>query len=215
MGVPSPRENLDAVWDLTRLRSLSAADLLSFKLYPCCGEAGAAVHAAIELAPAVAELEIVSIEVVLSPFAMEVLRFPEPTTPDQARFSAHFCVAAAALDGDLSLNTFDEASINRPELRRLMGHTEVLASDSLPAEQSAALTIATRQGRFAREVSVPPGHYELGFSDADLRRKFRSCAQGLVSDSRADSILDACNQLVECGDVGELARMLSVETLEP
>jgi 2-methylcitrate dehydratase PrpD len=181
-------------WDVGDMLHFRAPIQLTFKPFPCCGEATAVAQAALELR-AEADLtdppeSIDSIAVHVTPFGREILEFDDPTSRDQARFSAPFCVAAALVHGVLGIDQFDETRVQSAPERELMRRTTVVPDESL-ASHGGAVEVRLRDGSvFTREIKEPKGHYTVGMQEQDVTDKFHGCVDRTLGPDRAGHLLE-------------------------
>ncbi|MGO1117638.1 MmgE/PrpD family protein [Rhodovibrionaceae bacterium A322] len=123
----------------------------------------------------------------------QVCRFSDPKTAHEARFSLNYCVAAALLDGEVTLKTFSEDWLNRPDLQTLMKAIELRPYDPGPdisdmsdrAPDYLHLTLKNGQ-KLSRTTTHVLGGALTPLTEEDLRQKFALCGG---ADSVADLLL--------------------------
>jgi 2-methylcitrate dehydratase PrpD len=195
-------------WDTEDAREGTAVDWLSFKPFPCCGEATAAVEASLEIRRSIPVGEIERVAVTVCPLGREVLPFDLPQTPDQARFSAPYCVAVALHDGDLRLVDFTPDAIERQHVAHLIGRTTVAVDPGL-ADPGAVVEVWAKDGRtMTREVIVPTGNNKRGMPREVELAKFIQCTAGIFSPESARARFEQIERIDELKDVGSLVRSL-------
>ena len=135
----------------------------------------------------------------------------DPRTRESADHSLPYVIAAALVDGDLSLETFRPERIADPALRPLMGKVEVVADDALTQAYEhehklpAVLEIRLRSGRtLSASVDYPRGMPENALTDEELGRKFMALATRVVGQDEADQLLDTLWQLDRLDDLSRL-----------
>ncbi|TDD27892.1 MmgE/PrpD family protein [Kribbella turkmenica] len=150
-----------------------------FKLYPCCFNTHRGVTAAMEIhglfQPAGDDIE--SVRVTVEPEGLAPLIDGYPPTGLQAKFSMAYVVAAALLDGRVTLSTFDDEVVQRPDLRAVAERTTVHESSPGPRDRQrpANVQVSLRDGRSFQATA------ELGRQDHSattrelLSAKFRDC----------------------------------------
>lgn len=100
---------------------------VGLKRYPCYNGVQRAIDAAREVVQANA-IEVSSIDEItclLPPGRLQAVLYDEPVTGLQGKFSYRYVVAAAIVDGSVGIESFTDAAVNRPEVRRLMKRTTV------------------------------------------------------------------------------------------
>jgi 2-methylcitrate dehydratase PrpD len=166
---------------------------LWLKRYPCCASTHRAVDAVLDLMRAhdLNADSVASVETRVSAAAVGNLMYRVPVDEMQARFSMHYCVAAAAIDRDLTLETFRASSISRPDILAWLGRVSMVSDPDQPADMPsttkswATLVVRTVDGRsFESRVVDPRGYPDRPLSEEELQRKFLDCAQG-----QADPVL--------------------------
>ncbi|MDH3668737.1 MAG: MmgE/PrpD family protein [Paracoccaceae bacterium] len=139
------------------------------KPWPCC----AYTHRAIEAAEALAArpgfgASAVKRAVLRIPEPyLRVAGFTDPTDPNEARFSAGYCVAAALLDGRITPESFRTESVARPEAQAMLARVELdpyplavgLGDISPEAPDTVTLTMAdgSEQAETVAHVFGGPG----------------------------------------------------------
>jgi 2-methylcitrate dehydratase PrpD len=178
-------------------------DGINVKKYPCCYNTHRTADAALALAPRVRpELDAVTgITVTVEPGGGDPLIRHRPVTGLEAKFSAEYVVAASLIDGRLSLASFTDAAVLRPEAQQLLRKVELRDAATPPfGEESfdyaySAVEVATASGVYRERVDVPRGDARLPLTDAELDDKFRDCVAYSGSGWDADGILAALRQL--------------------
>jgi 2-methylcitrate dehydratase PrpD len=186
---------------------------LALKPYPSCG----ATHPGIEAALALhADLqpgeEVTSMRAGVSEMAFKPLIHRMPSTPLEAKFSLHFCLAAALVDGFVDLSTFDDRRVNDVKIRALIDRTTMEADDRVRHDPEFATVVAieTNHGRkLERLIPLAQGKPERWMSDAQLKAKFATCAERSVSRAAADAIFARVRTLDKNTLVADLCAMLS------
>lgn len=162
----------------------------NLKLYPNCAMVLPAQDIVIE-AVARGELsasEVASIECAVSYQDLNIMRYRDPQTPMQAKFSIDYCLAVALLFGTVVLDDFTEDAIRRPAVREVMKKIDVsihpdLSTPALfePAYKAGKAFIELRVKRtngteFVQRQSGYRGNWRHPASWNQLARKFSMCA---------------------------------------
>jgi 2-methylcitrate dehydratase PrpD len=158
---------------------------LSFKQWPACRgthpyiEAVQTLRAAHDLRPEdVASIVATGGEVQVM-LTEPADRKRAPTVTIDAKFSIPFTIAAAMVDQEVTLDSFDTASLADPRKLALAAKVrfERRADWGRDRAASGALTIDTTDGRrLHHEVDVATGHFTRPIDDAALNAKFLTCA---------------------------------------
>jgi 2-methylcitrate dehydratase PrpD len=180
---------------------------LIFKAYPCCGANHYAIDATIALLreAGLGEPDVASIDIWIERRNLEdVLVYPWPRTPLEGKFSLAYNVAAALLDGAVTVDTFTEPALQR--LASVRGKVTVHASTDLP-QNGARINVVTTDGRtLAREQLILRGSIEDPMSWAELERKFRTNVRSRIAPDAVGEVLGAI------ADLEQLKSMAAVST---
>lgn len=144
-------------------------------------------------------------------------KYPEawaPRTRETADHSLPYCTAAALMDGDVTLATFDEARFTDAALLALTAKIKVHRDGTLTARYPRGipnrLTVTMGDGRtFVREVEFPRGHAGNPMTDAEVEAKFRSQVEPRYGREIADRMLSHVWGLENLTNVGDLLRLFS------
>jgi 2-methylcitrate dehydratase len=162
----------------------------------------------------IAEVEVGSYDV-----AIEIIgRDPEkwrPRTRETADHSMPYCVAAALLDGTVTVGSFEPKRLSDPKLRALMQKVRVVEQDDFigwyPKAMPTRVTVRTTNGNeYVKQVDYPLGHPRHPLSDREIEEKFRGLTAGLFTRARAGRVIDMVWRLEELKDVGVLMPLLKV-----
>ncbi|MGQ3281000.1 MAG: hypothetical protein ACT6WE_31335, partial [Shinella sp.] len=171
--------------------------------------------------PLLGQLEKLTCRV--APGALLPLRFNRPKTGLEGKFSMPYGLAVAMLDRHLTIASFEDAAVMRPEILSLYEKIEVIEDEVCGAEdpdynkKSAGtrgfviVEALLTDGRTIRQrVDTAPGHPKRPLSWADLNVKFLDCARSCgVDESVAQSAFDALKNLEKATDVAALLRPLT------
>jgi 2-methylcitrate dehydratase PrpD len=118
---------------------------ITIKPYPACTRSHPAIDAALEVhaQPGFEASDIESVLCDVAPAVLQVVKVASPRNPMEAKFSLPFCMAAALLDGGVSMETFTDEKLDTPAVQQLMRHV-----------QPRAVEMLGRRGAFAAEVTV-------------------------------------------------------------
>jgi 2-methylcitrate dehydratase PrpD len=205
--------NLDVVLDgLSAVGTSSPYAIeegLTFKAYPCCG----ANHYAIDgvrnaLRDAgLDESDVVSLDVWIERRNLDdVLVYPWARTPLEGKFSLAYNVAAALVDGAVTVDTFTERALAR--LTPYRDRVRVHSTTDLP-QNGARIKLVTTDGRtIEREQLTLRGSIGDPMTWVELTAKFRANVRGRLSDDDASEAVDRIAALQEQKDLAEIGNHL-------
>lgn len=139
-----------------------------------------------------------------------------PNTGIQGKFSLPYALSAALIDGDLSLATFTDESVQRPEVQAVFPIITTQEAEGKPIGADdgryAEVTVRISDGRqLHRRVEHPQGSPQKPMSKDQQEAKFRDCA-ALFEADRLDGVLVMLNQFKELSDVRSLTDNLFKQT---
>lgn len=170
------------------------------KPWPSCAYTHRAIEAALAIAarPGFASMQVAKADLRIAEPFLRVAGFTDPASPNEARFSACYCVAAALADGEIGPGSFSPEAIVRPDLRALMarvGTTPYALAPGLGDMSPAApdtLTVCMSDGSVIEQtVAEVAGGTERPMDAGAILAKFASCggdrsaAERMLSDSGA------------------------------
>lgn len=151
---------------------------LALKPFPACGATHTAIEAALTLRTQIEGRTPIRIEAGVSELAFAPLIHVQPRRPLEGKFSLHYCIAAALIEGDVNLASFRQALIEDSRVADLIAITQMQADPTVGdgAEFPTRLTIHTEDGgRFSCFVPLAQGKPERWFTEGRIRRKFEDC----------------------------------------
>ena len=190
---------------------------LALKPYPSCGATHPGIEAALLLHREIGNEPIVSVRAGVSELAFEPLIYVMPNTPLAGKFSLHYCIAAALVDGVVNLRTFTEARFGDPKIRSLIDRISMEADDRVRRDPEFAtiVTVQTASGAYhERQVPLAIGKPQRWFSESLLREKFMDCAQGFSTDG-ASALYGTLRSLDGAMKCTTLLEALSVAVAKP
>ena len=159
---------------------------LKAKLHPCCASAHCALDALLALraehgfGPEAVE----RIDVLVNRMSYDNLMYPNPRTELEARFSMHWCIAVALLQGRLGLADFSAEALGRKAVRAsltriAMRHTapgrELALMDN--GREPAMVSVLLKDGRrLERYAPHAKGTLQSPATAKELDAKFADCA---------------------------------------
>ena len=135
------------------------------------------------------------------------------TTLMGARVSVPYCIAAAAVDGELTQRQFAAGRVHDTLIRQVLARTEVVPDAELnklyPAKFPARVTITLDDGtKLTETVLLPKGDPGAPLSDDELEAKYRDNAEPLLGKAGARALRDAIWRLDGASDMAELVRCM-------
>ncbi len=181
----------------------------SIKRYPVCYAGHRAIDALLDLVErfALDVQRIEHVEITLSDRHSSTLRYREPTSVAEARFSLEFFAGAALSRGWVGLSELSASALRDPAIRTVMSKVKrVISNDLDPTADGYAVfdraTVALRDGTVfeSRPVFRAKGHADDPLSPQDARKKFEDCLQSVGRGEVAGSLFEAIAGLADRQD---------------
>jgi 2-methylcitrate dehydratase PrpD len=185
---------------------------LFFKRWPCCYCNHRSIGGLLRMIPEhdLKPGEIEAVEIGFPPGSDTALIASDPKTGLQGKFSIEYVVAATLLDGKVTLESFTDEQVNRPEARRLMRKVRrYRIEDSRTFAGTVGyndITVRTARGEFKMHVDKTPGSPAWPMSEAERDEKFLDCAGRVLGAGEARGLLDLLLKSRSLADVGLLVR---------
>lgn len=208
----SPKGNVDTQRPAAFGRNWRILELgLNIKLYPMCYSTHRALDAMLGLVKgeSLKPDDIASVEVELGEAQAAMLRNHRPQLALDAKFSAEFAMAAAAVVRRCGMSELEDAFVRRPDIQAFMPKVSITPKPGRSAED-AALGIADRVRvtlRDNREIASPPithplGHFKNPIGADTLWGKFADCIDGAPLEARP--LFDRLQRVDSLASVAEL-----------
>jgi 2-methylcitrate dehydratase PrpD len=189
---------------------------VNVKLHPCCYYLHPAADAMLDLVEAgLAADDVTGVTVTVQPEGLAPLIHPRPQTGLQGKFSLEYAMAACLLDGALTLPTFTDAQVTRPQAQRLLPLVASSTSDTPPTGDPqwdgyyAVVDVRTRSGeRRVRRVDRARGHADRPLTEAELQAKFAGCA-GFAGFAEAEDLYAVWRHARRLSSVREATRRVA------
>ncbi|MBA4762476.1 MmgE/PrpD family protein [Sphingomonas sp.] len=208
-GGGAPRDAL-----LDGLGETFLGDQVSFKPWPACRGTHPYIEAALVLRDRVDPAQVVQIEAETGPIQEMLIRpqavKAEPTRAIEAKFSIPYTVAAALIDGAVTLDSFTAARIADPVTRTLAHKVIERRNPDWGRGQAASgsLTVTLADGAVLHlRVMQAAGHPDRPMDDESLIAKFVDCAAHAASAMDAAAARSLASQILSF-PVGAAARNL-------
>ena len=194
---------------------------IGLKKYPSCYHTHRALDGVFQLLNEhrLNDRDVAEVEVGTSERAMRVLAFTEPATPYQAKFSMPYCIAAAVVDQQVTLDTFTSRKFEDPHIVETKKKVHLSFPD-VPIWPGLAdvgpdtefvgnpVTIKTTDGRsYSARVDIPRGDPALPLTDDELLEKYRDCAR---SHSRPEEIKRSVSLVLELERVANIGALTAI-----
>lgn len=185
---------------------------LRVKKYPCCyfTHSAIAATAALRERHDVAPADVASVTVRASRAAVDALRYPNPSTGLEGKFSMEHAVAAALTRERLGFDAFTDAAVAEPETASVRDRVTATVDSGLPDESyRATVEIESASGDPSVREATPPGTPADPLSASELRAKFDDCVDYSGVEVAAADAYEALESLGDHHDLSPLVAALT------
>jgi aconitate decarboxylase len=140
---------------------------------------------------------------------------PRPTSGLEGKFSLQYTLAAALLDGAVSLATFADERLARPDMQSLLDRTELVMDPERAGrfeEMEVLVEVTLTGGRTVRRTcDGPPGSWRgPPLAEDDHRAKVRDCLATALDAERIERCLALVDRLdrLDAAGVAELMALV-------
>ena len=198
-------ERVIGSWDAP----LAIEEGMIYKAFPCCGANHYAIDGVLHLMASEglkgADVEEITVAI-HGPYLDDVLVYPWPRTGLEGKFSLAYNVAAAMVDGAVTMATFDDAHLATLDAAR--SKVRVVAAPEL-GRHEARIGVRAVDGRaLERHHTSLRGSLESPFSWGDLAEKFLANCAEAVAGSAAQRAADLLATLEEQSSVRPVMDLL-------
>ncbi len=139
--------------------------------------------------------QIERIDVGTNSYVPNALKYPEPVTALEGKFSLPFQMSVGVVDRKAGIPQFTDAKVNDRAVRELMGRVHVYVDPEIEAlgynEMRMKVDIELKDGRkYSGGADKAKGHPKKPMSKDDMREKFMECALLVMPRDQAESVLD-------------------------
>jgi aconitate decarboxylase len=143
-----------------------------------------------------------------------------PRTGLDGKFSIHYTVALALMDGEIKIDSFTDERRFAPDMEDMLGRIEVIETEDIPhgmlwPETWATVEVHLKDGRILREKCEKP----RGRGDKPLTReehlvKVYDCASHVLTPHQTDEIVSLIDNLDRLESVSDLCALLGGKSLK-
>ncbi|MBI5827681.1 MAG: MmgE/PrpD family protein [Deltaproteobacteria bacterium] len=184
------------------------------KYYPAEYHAQSAIEAAVELSREIDDVSSID-SVAVSTFSAcydiigHGLAKRRPKTRETADHSLAYCVAAALMDGNITVDTFSGDRLRDSRLLGLIDRVEIIKDPEFdrlyPESMPNSVVVVLKSGDvLSKEVIYPRGHPKTPFTDVEVEEKFKRLGGPYFGGGGVDSALRSLWALDEMKEIGAL-----------
>ncbi len=185
---------------------------ISIKKYPCCYRSHRALDALFDLMAEhhLSYHDIDKVTVDLNLYDSYLMKFPNPETGEEAKFSYPHILGAAILKGKVWLDSFTDESAMDDRYQEARKKIEVVVHSEWPSGRVDArtpVTVKLKDRRvFSKEVQTPREP-----SLDELLNRYREAASGILKRDQTEKSIDLILKMEKVKDVSEIMNLLAVQ----
>lgn len=150
--------------------------------------------------------QIASVQVRFPRF--DYINRPQPKTGLDGKFSVQYTTAVALLDGEITVDSFDNARRFAPDVVALLPKVQLIFDDSIPNDFDRMfidMTVTLTDGRVLHErVDKLSGWVGMPLTREQRMKKFHACARRVLALAQAERIVALVENLEQLAAVDEL-----------
>lgn len=181
---------------------------VGFKKHPCNYFTHRPIDAALSLREehGINSANIERVQVIFPRF--DYVNRPNPRTGLDGKFSVQYTTLVALLDGEITVDTFDNERRFAADVAALLPKVELKMDDTIPPDfdrMHAIVTVWLKDGReVTKKVDKLTGWVGYPLTRELRLKKFYACTRRILDDKSANRILELVDRLDKLADVTEL-----------
>jgi 2-methylcitrate dehydratase PrpD len=186
---------------------------ISIKKYPCCYRSHRALDALFDLMAEhrLAYNDIEKVTVDLNLYDSYLMKFPNPETGEEAKFSYPHILGAAILKGKVWLDSFtDESAFDEKYLEARKKIDVVVHQEWPPGRVDARtpVTVRLKDGKaFSKEINSPR---EPNLTE--LLNRYREAASGILKRDQTEKSIDLLLAMEKVKGISEIMNLLALQS---
>jgi len=158
--------------------------------------------------------DIVEIEVETDAVLPQVLKYHQPKTPLEARFSLEYCAAIAAQDGRVGLEQFSWAKVRDPQVQQLQQrvkyvHTDDAAAQKRQPDYPERVMVKLQDGKlYDHTVQIVKGDPRNPMTETERVSKYLECASLVLPQGNAEKLLSLMSNLEAIDDISKVTNVV-------
>lgn len=187
---------------------------ISFKRWPCCYCNHRSIGAMLPFLKQndIKAEDVEKVEIGFPPGSDTALIHTNPQTGLEGKFSIEYVATAMLLDRKVNIDTFEDAMVQRPEVRKLMPNVKRYRIESDKMFTGAVgfneIYIKTKNNEYRLREDRAPGSPQWPVLAEERDEKFTDCAQRVLGAAGAKRALELAISTQSLANVAEFARAL-------
>lgn len=186
---------------------------ISIKKYPCCYRSHRALDAFYDMVDEhrISHGDIEKVIVDMNLYDSYLMKFPEPRTGEEAKFSFRHIFGAALLRGKVWVDSFSDEAASDPGYAAARKQVEEVVHREWPpgrVDARVPVTIRMKDGRTFSKENASPREPTLN----QLLDRYRQAAEGILTPAQTKKSMDLLLDLEQSKDVSEIMGLLMAES---
>lgn len=157
--------------------------------------------------------DVESVTVEVDPVFAEVVKYSDPATPEEGRFSVSYSIASALLDQKVSLDTYTTDKLGDPRNKEVRDKVKVIVHPEWPRGWNpvpSLLSIKLKDGRELKKTcEKAKGDPGLYLTWDEVMDKYRMCAKLALPQDKIEHVADLVSRLDKLEDITPLANAVA------
>ena len=150
--------------------------------------------------------QIERVELKVHRLVFELTGKKEPRTGLEGKFSVYHSVAVALIEGVAGEQQFSDRTVRDPQVIALRNRVTATLDSSVAEDQAHIAVVLKDRRRLEMFIEHAVGSVKNPMSDADLEKKFRGLAQGVLPAAQTRKLIDLLWKIEDLPNAGEVAR---------
>lgn len=183
---------------------------LSMKKYPCCNRAQRTLDGLLDILAEhnIGYDEIEKVIVDINTYDSYLMKYPDPKTEDEAKFSLPYALGVGILKGKVWMDSFTDEAVRDSKIREARNRIEVVIHSDWPvgrAESRNPVIVKLRDGRiYSKEVAIAREP-----TMEELLDRYRMAAGEVMGSLQIEKSVDLLLNFENLKNVSELMNILT------
>jgi 2-methylcitrate dehydratase PrpD len=196
---------------------------INMKAWPCCKQNHSAINSILILKEKYGfrPEDVEAIHCNVQPVIYDCLKYTEPVTSLQGKFSLNYNIALSVINGTVKLEDFDKEEITDPRIKDFMKKVHMTVDMELSEGKynngkfDSIVKVHLKDGRILEEHTVNvKGDYLNKMNDKEIYDKFYDCAKRALNPEGIDKVKSALNNIEDMANIKDLITTINESAIE-
>lgn len=184
---------------------------VSQKRFPCCYACLAPIDGILNLTKqhGLTPEKVAKIECFVHPVRMPHIDVPDPQSDLDAKFSVHYCLARALVDGELTIEHFEGGSYKEPKVQAIMKRISLAAYENDDNIMGSKIRVTTTGGQILNAAvgKAYGASYQHALPPEFIKEKFENCVSRVLPSLSTGKLYAALEALENLRDIKDLTAL--------